>query len=150
MKLSKQPVVFSHSNPAALASHPRNITDKQIMACADMDGVIGINGMGIFLGNNDVRTEKTVEHIDYVVQKVGPQHVGIGLDCIFDSNEIKNYVEQNPETFPSEHGFNDVAVAQPEQFSEIAKLLILRGYPQTEINNILGENFLRVAQTVWK
>src|SRR3990167_2681906 len=150
IELSQYPVVFSHSNPTRLVNHPRNITDEQIVACAEKNGVIGINGIGIFLGNNDVRTEKIVEHIDYVAQMVGAEHVGIGLDCVFDTEEVQSFIDNNPETFPVEHGFNDVAIAQPEQFSEISELLAIRGYAENDINNILGENFLRIAKTVWR
>ena len=150
MELSEHPIVFSHSNPKKLVNHLRNITDEQIIACAEKNGVIGINGIGIFLGNNDVRTEKIVEHIDYVAQMVGAEHVGIGLDCVFAADEIKSFIEKNPDTFPEKYGFYDVAVAEPEQFSEIEGLLKLRGYSENEINNILGENFLRVAKAVWK
>lgn len=147
---SEFPVVFSHSNPAKLINHPRNITDDQIIACATHNGVIGINGIGIFLGNNNTSTERIVEHIDYVAQLVGSDHVGIGLDCIFDMEEIQGFVKVNEKTFPSEHGFHDVAVAAPEQFSEIGGLLKLRGYSNDDINKILGGNFMRVARSVWK
>jgi membrane dipeptidase len=123
MELSQSPVVFSHSNPKRLVNHPRNISDEQIIKCAEIGGVIGINGVGIFLGNNDVRTEKIVEHIDYVAQKVGVEHVGIGLDCVFSEEEIKNYVEKNPDTFPAKYGFEDVAVAEPEQLNIIKVIL---------------------------
>lgn len=150
MELSKYPIVFSHSNPIKLVNHLRNIKDEQIIACAENGGVIGINGIGIFLGNNDTRTEKIVEHIDYVAQMVGAEHVGIGLDCIFAKDEAKGYVEKNPDTFPAKYGFDDVSVAEPEQFSEIGGLLALRGYSENAINNILGENFLRIAKAVWK
>lgn len=151
IELSKHPVIFSHSNPANLVDHPRNILDDQIIACARNGGVIGINGVGIFLGNNDTRTEKIVEHIDYVVQIASPDHVGIGLDCIFNPEEIKCSVNTNPDIFPSEYGFNDdIAVAEPEQFPEIRILLEKRGYDYNNINKILGENFLRIAKTVWK
>ena len=147
---SDHPVVFSHSNPAALVDHPRNITDKQIRACAQKGGVIGINGIGIFLGNNDIQTQRIVDHIDYVAQVVGSEHVGIGLDCIFNMDEMNDFVTNNPKTFPSQHGFSNVAIAQPEQFSEIGELLEQRGYHQKDINSILGDNFLRVASTVWR
>ncbi len=150
IEYSEQPIIFSHSNPATLIKHPRNITDEQIIACAKKDGVIGINGIGIFLGNNDIRTEKIVEHIDYVVQLIGSEYVGIGLDCVFDHEEIQSFIDSNPKTFPEELGFNNVAVAQPEQFSEIPELLNRRGYSERDINNILGLNFLRVATKVWR
>jgi membrane dipeptidase len=149
IELSNQPVVFSHSNPAKLVSHPRNITDKQIFACANTGGVIGINGIGIFLGNNDTSSEKIIDHVEYIIDKVGTQHVGIGLDCIFSEN-IKECVKQNPDYFPIKLGFENVAVAKPEQFLEIGEILSLRGYSQPDINNILGENFLRIANLVWK
>ena len=149
MELSSYPVVFSHSNPKQLVNHPRNIADDQIVACAEKGGVIGINGIGIFLGNNDIRTERIVEHIDYVVQLVGYAHVGVGLDCIFAEEEVKNFVEKHPDTFPAKYGFDKVAVAVPEQFQEIENLLVLRGYSKKEINGILGENFLRIAKIVW-
>lgn len=147
--LSEHPVVFSHSNPVALVRHPRNITDEQIVACAKRGGVIGINGIGIFLGNNDTRSERIVEHIDYVVQLVGSQHVGIGLDCVFNPDEIKSFVDANPNTFPSNYGFEEVRVAQPEQFPIIGQQLMQRGYSEKDINNILGQNFLRIAKMVW-
>lgn len=150
MEYSQFPVVFSHSNLLKLTKHPRNISDDQIIRCAQTNGVIGINGIGIFLGNNDIRTQKIVEHIDYVAQLVGSEHVGIGLDCIFDDEEISTYVKNNPETFPATHGFNNAAVAIPEQFMEIGELLQLKGYADYDINNILGNNFFRVASTVWK
>ena len=54
MECSTAPAVFSHSNPAAVWNHQRNISDAQIRACAAQGGVIGLNGMGIFLGDNDI------------------------------------------------------------------------------------------------
>lgn len=61
----------------------------------------------------------------------------MGSDTIqlIDTEEIQSFIDNNPDTFPSEHGFNDVAVARPEQFSEISNLLTLRGYSENDINN---------------
>ena len=50
---SPTPVIFSHSNARALVDHPRNIPDDLIKACAARGGVVGVNGIGIFLGDND-------------------------------------------------------------------------------------------------
>src|SRR5690606_36645690 len=60
---SKNPVIFSHSNPRALRDHPRNIPDELMKACAARGGVVGINGIGLFLGENDNSTEAIVRHI---------------------------------------------------------------------------------------
>src|SRR5215212_5128429 len=50
---STKPVIFSHSNPKGLREHARNISDEQILACAKTGGVIGINGIGDFLGGRE-------------------------------------------------------------------------------------------------
>ena len=65
---TKLPAIFSHSNARALRDHPRNIPDDLITACAATGGVIGINGIGIFLGDNDNRIETMIRHIDYVAK----------------------------------------------------------------------------------
>src|SRR5690606_34276467 len=72
MELSAAPTIFSHSLARALWDHERNVADDQIKACAATGGVIGMNGVGMFLGDNDGSPEKVADHIDYVAQLVGP------------------------------------------------------------------------------
>lgn len=151
MELAEGPIIFSHSNPAALWPHRRNISDQAIRACAATGGVVGINGIGVFLGHNDSSTETIVRHIDYVVQLVGPRHVGIGLDYVFDQEELATYVRQHPEVFPpSEYGNGRQAFVEPEQLSEIAEHLIRLGYDDHALSAIFGTNHLRVATQVWR
>lgn len=42
--------------------------------------MFGLTGLGIFMGDNDASVERYAEQIDYVVQLVGPEHVGVGFD----------------------------------------------------------------------
>ncbi len=151
MEYASNPVIFSHSNPRSLWEHKRNIPDDAIEACARTDGVICINGIGMFLGENDTRTETITRHIDHVVQKVGADHVGIGLDYVFDMEELDEYVKQHPEMFPPEGGYTEgVQFVQPEQTPEMVDAMLALGYSDTDIVNILGGNLLRVAEQVWK
>jgi len=152
MAASTRPVVFSHANPRALIDHPRNITDEQIRACAATGGVVGINGISLFLG--DASSETVARHIDYVAQLVGAAHAGIGLDFLFAPD-----VDDSPPGrdrdywWPPEAGYGTahsaIALVQPEQLPELTDILLRRGYSEADVLAILGGNFLRAAEAAW-
>jgi len=147
-EISSKAVIFSHSNPKSLREHARNISDEQIKACAQTGGVIGINGIGDFLTGTS--SEIFVQNIEYVMNLVGPEHVGIGLDYVVDKQELVDYINNHPDVFPPEK-FNDyLAMVEPEQIPEFTELLHQKGYGEKIISGILGGNFLRVAEQVWK
>lgn len=143
-------MIFSHSNPLGVWRHRRNVRDETIKACAATDSVVGINGIGSFLGRNDASTETFVRHVEYVVQLVGPKHVGLGLDYVFDEQELVDLVAANPHLFPPEEYFEAPALVRPEQIPEIAERLTKLGYSAADLGAILGGNHLRVAQQVWR
>jgi membrane dipeptidase len=147
-EVSMEPVIFSHSNPNGLREHVRNISDDQIKGCAQTGGVIGINGIGEFLGG--ISSELVVQNIEYVMNLVGPEHVGIGLDYVVDKQELSEYVEGHPDIFPPEKFSDYLSFVEPEQFLEFAELLYQKGYSEQIIRGILGGNFMRVAEKVWK
>jgi membrane dipeptidase len=150
-EMSSQPVIFSHSSMRALWDHERNIRDDQALACAATGGVIGINGVGIFLGENDARTSSMARHIDYAAQLVGPEHVGVGTDYVFDNDDLSAVLAQQPELFPESYRrWNRLEFATPEQFQELPAVLQQMGYSSEDVRGIMGENFLRVAGEVWR
>jgi membrane dipeptidase len=151
MEYSSNPVIFSHSNPLGVWKHKRNIRDEAIKACAGTDGVVAINGIGAFLGQNDVRTETVVRHIDYVANLVGAEHVGIGFDYVFDRAELDEFVAKNPHMFPPSEGYGvRQNLVEPEQLPAVADQLLAKGYSDDDVRAIVGGNHLRVAQRVWK
>ena len=128
--------------------HARNISDEQIKACAKTGGVIGINGIGDFLGGTS--SELIVQNIEYVMDLVGPEHVGLGLDYVVDKQELIEYVETYPDIFPPDKIKDFLSFVEPEQFPEFTELLCQKGHSEDVIRGILGGNFLRVAEQVWK
>jgi membrane dipeptidase len=150
-ELSSAPVVFSHSVPMGVSAHARNVTDEQMCACAATGGVVGINGLGIFLGDNDASTEALVRAVDYAVSVVGAEHVGLGLDYVFDQEELRTELEQHPDVFPADGGYAEGLphFVSPLQLRELTAALLRLGYTEPDVRAILGGNFLRVASFVW-
>jgi membrane dipeptidase len=149
MELSTRPVIFSHANPRALKDHARNIRDDQIDACVRTGGVVCVNGIGIFLGANDISSATFVRHLDYLVKRVGPRHVGIGLDYMFGelSGDLPAGTDRNDWWPPgNEYDLDKIAVLPPEHLPEITEALLERGYAEADIRLILGENMARVAR----
>ena len=149
LALASRPVIFSHSNSAALHAHPRNIPDDLIRACAATGGLVGVNGVGIFLGANDIASETYARHVDHVVQLVGPEHVNIALDYVFDRQELDDYLEKMRHTFPPGLGYElGGRFVAPEQLAEIVSILMGWGYTDEALKALLGGNLLRVMQQV--
>ncbi len=131
VKRSKTPIVASHSNCYALCPHLRNLKDEQIKALADKGGVIGITFVPNFLTQEKRKTtvKDVVKHINYLVEKVGVDYVGLGSD--FDGT-----------------GGLPLGLEGVDKIPNITGELLDRGYKERDIKKILGENFLRVFKEV--
>lgn len=153
IEASETPAIFSHSNPRALFDHERNIRDEHVLACARRGGVIGVNGCGAFLGNNDVSTETLVRHIDHHVQLVGPEHVGIGLDYVYDQASWHRYITATSVGHYLHQGYlgeEEIRYVAPEQLPAVTEGLLKLGYTDEAVQGILGANWLRIMRQVWK
>jgi membrane dipeptidase len=151
IELSATPMIFSHSCCRAVWDHPRNVTDEQIKACAEAGGVVGICGVGIFVGPNEIGADAIVRHIDHAVQLVGPEHVGIGTDYAFDLEDLQRELEQSPHLFPEAYTrWGPIKFASPEDFSAVPAALRELGYPDGAVAAIVGGNFRRIAESTWK
>ena len=152
MEICKAPVIFSHSNPYGVRPHARNIRDDQIRGCAKTGGIIGITGFGHFMKDNDISGESFVRNIDYVVELVGPEHVGLGLDFVYYPEQFYREVMADPAWWPEEYmqNLDGFRYFPPEELPRVTEILMKRGYSEKDIRGILGENFLRVVNQVWK
>lgn len=154
MELSTAPCIFSHSNPRALWDHERNIRDDQARACAATGGVVGVVGIGIFMGDNDIRTTTLADHVDYLVDLIGPEHVGIGLDYAFEGeggDDLAAITAAARDYWPqSQYDYDQVDCARPAQILDLTEELLRRQHSERDVAGILGGNFMRVAEAVWK
>ena len=101
-------------------------------------------------------------HIDYVVDLVGDDHVGLGLDyykgqspVVDDDEAARLYAgriaagDWRPETYsPPPHHFPD-GIATPRELRNLTRRLLERGYGEQTTRKILGGNWVRVFAEVW-
>lgn len=159
-KITKKPMVASHSCAAALNKHIRAKNDDVIKAIADTGGLIGVCCIGYFLGgNNDIVA--FLDHIDYLVKKFGADHVGIGTDTGY-SSRLKPSDAKLParpmqrvrwEALWPPGSYGGVA-RDPRAAASLAWTnwpmftvgMVQRGHSDETIQKILGGNMLRVLR----
>lgn len=147
---STAPVVYSHSCMRAVWDHPRNITDDQARACAATGGVVGITGVGIFLGPNTPTLEAMTRHLEYAVDLIGIEHVGISTDFSFDAQDFVDEIRRNPHLFDASYTrWGAIEWVPPETLLKLSDHLAARGWTTGDIHAVLGGNFYRVAQATW-
>ncbi|MCV7103739.1 dipeptidase [Mycobacterium palustre] len=149
-EISSGPVIYSHSCMRSVWDHPRNITDEQARACAATGGVVGITGVGIFLGPNTPTLGAMTRHLEHAVDVVGIEHVGVSTDFSFDSADFVDEAARNPHLFDESYTrWGPIQWMPPETFLGLEEHLCRRGWSDTEIEAVLGGNFRRVAQQAW-
>ena len=85
--------VFSHSNARSICNSVRNKPDKQIKAIAAKGGIIGINAGPSFVKRTGPEIEENLtisdllDHVDYIVDLIGTDFIGLGLDFIENCEE---------------------------------------------------------------
>ena len=145
--------ITSHSNVKSICNNVRNLTDNQIEAISEKGGVIGMNLYGGFIDLNPeyVTIDRLIDHVDYIVDLIGVDYIGIGADL------LDYAVEDNLQlldTSSEEARENPIQIQYPRilsnvsEFSLIFEYLKKRGYTKKEIKKIAGENFIRVFKSI--
>lgn len=132
--ISDMPLIASHSNPYALCKSSRNLTDKQLAAIAERGGIVGLNFATCFLnengqGDTSQSIEIMIRHLDYLIEKLGEDHVGLGSD--FDGADVLDEI-------------GDVA-----GLPTLVEAMRRHGYDEPLLRKIANENWLKVLAKCW-
>ncbi len=156
---STEPVAITHTGAKAVYDHPRTVPDEVLRAVAARGGVIGINAHPAFIdGTSSPPLASVVDHLQHVVELVGIEHVGLGLDFSQhpDANgmSLVRYEKLlreglwTPQTLVSPPWY--YPVPSPAKIPLLTAELLERGYAEADIGAILGGNFMRLLEAVWK
>ena len=134
-RLTTAPIIATHSNAHALAPWTRNLTDPQLDAIRDSDGMVGLNFHVGFLrddgdmANPDTPLSAMVRQIDYLVERVGIDRVGFGSD--FDGAIM-----------PADIG-------DSTGLPRLIDALRLAGYDDATLTKLAHGNWIRVLRQTW-
>ncbi|QQK74381.1 membrane dipeptidase [Salicibibacter cibarius] len=155
---SDSPVLITHAGAREIWNTPRMKSDEVLQACARNGGVIGVCAApNTTLSNRDPNhhtIDSVIDHIDYLINLVGVEHVGLGLDTFYgDHGAIQHAFDDMLSIDVSHKGTQQtesnyvVGLENPtEATKNIAKYLIKNGHEKDHIVKILGENIYRVLE----
>ncbi|MEM9523666.1 MAG: dipeptidase, partial [Pseudomonadota bacterium] len=131
---SDKPLVATHSNAHAICPHARNLTDDQLAAIRDSDGMVGLNFAVAFLRDDgrmlaDVPVEQMLRHLDHLIEKLGEDRVGLGSD--YDGAVV-------PE-----------ALTTAADLPKLRRAMAAHGYDKPLIGKLCHANWLRVLEKTW-
>jgi membrane dipeptidase len=157
-------IIISHTGCRAVADLPRNKTDKELRLVAEKGGFVGIYFMPFLAVGRQPMAADLVTHIEHAINICGEDHVGIGTDgTVPQIDDMAAYMKGLEEevrqrraagiSAPGERP--DIVPFLPDltgrdKFWKLADLLAQRGHSSSRIEKILGTNFLRVADAVWR
>lgn len=135
LEVVNQPIVATHSNAHTLCPQARNLTDQQLNAIKDSDGMVGVNFDVAFLRADGQRNTQTsldviVDHLDYLIDHVGEDHVGFGSD--FDGCLLPD------------------DLADVSQLYRLVERMQQRHFSEHLIEKITAKNWFHVLNKIWK
>lgn len=152
---SKMPVCYSHCLPSGLKQHPRNKSDEQLRFIAEHGGFVGVTMFAPFLKRGiEATVDDYIEAIDYVINIVGEDTVGIGTDF------TQGYGHDFFEWLTHDKGrhrrlTNFGKIINPEgirtigEFPNLTEAMVRAGWGEARIRKVMGGNWQRVFGQVW-
>ena len=158
---SSVPIAATHATCKGVYEHARGKTDEELQAITEKGGYVGICMVPAYLAQN-ATLKDWLDHIDYAADLLGVEHVGIGTDNWYRSPKYPRRLAQLENEnmsfwsgFRPEHGLD--LTSYPAEFGSefswtnwpyFAAALASRGYSDNEIKGMIGQNFLRLFESV--
>jgi membrane dipeptidase len=171
VEASDKPLLISHVGSRTLTDNARMLPDEVLRACAEKGGVVGVEVAG-FAPRTERHPEASIEclleHLEYLVDLLGVDHVGAGPDTFFGDHAgwyrmgksrpaRGHHPRPRPAHLPPNHDSAQLAqgldhvkgLESPADFANIARGLVRDGFSDGEIAKVMGLNGLRVIKACW-
>jgi len=141
------PVLVSHACCRAVYDTPRNLSDDQLRALRDHDGVLAVMAIPLTVDQEAPSLERVVDHLDHAVDVMGIEHVGLGAD--FMAQIVASGAEpafQATSLMPDgmSCGAAVPGLSGPADYPALVRVMEARGYTGDALEAILSGNLLRV------
>jgi membrane dipeptidase len=125
---TRLPVFVSHSNSKRICNHFRNLTDEQISAIAERDGIVALNFISEFIDTEQATLDVLIDHADLMIELTSVKNVALGPDFYTYFNADWEYVEN---------------IDNPSELFRVSDKFSERGYSKKETEAICYENLSR-------
>ena len=157
IKFSKSPVAYTHCCPA-LKKHPRNKTDDQLKEIADKGGMIGFASYTPFLPKgSDSNIDDCIEAMEYLINIVGEDNVGIGTDWVQDQDiAFFEYLQRDKGTGRFVTSPYKAVPPMPKGISKLGHFqnfipaMESAGWSTKRIEKVIGKNWFLFFKQIWK
>jgi membrane dipeptidase len=146
LSLATKPPIVSHTNVRHYYDIERNISNEQIKMIGERRGVIGVNSVLVSPKDQESTLDRYVDHIEYIVNLIGVDGVGIGFDFFeFIYNQWPESAKKElAEKLTTPHFIPDLR--NHSHAGNLTRKLIERGFSEEEIEKILRRNWMRIFQ----
>ena len=138
-EVSDAPVTANHAAVEALTPHSRGKSDDELRAIAATGGVVGVTLINRFFSldwSRPADINDYIAHIDYMVELIGPDHVGVSTDGYMDGTHRYEVDHSGP------------LLNSWGRWKHLARALHERGYSIEDLRKIMGMNFKRICDQV--
>lgn len=152
---SQKPVCYSHTCPFSLKHHPRNKTDEQLKFIADQGGFVGVTMFPPFLPQGAQSTlYDYLAAIEHTINICGEDQVGIGTDMTQGyGQDFFDWITHDKGTGRKLTDFGEIknppGFQRLGEFPNLTAAMEHRGWPETRIRKIIGENWVNLLSEVW-
>ncbi len=157
IKISEQPVAYTHCSPAALLDYPRNKSDEELKFIVGKGGFVGFAPYPRFMPKGDETTlEDCVEAMEYVIGVIGEDNMGIGTD--FTQGHDADWFDWlrrdkgvNAMRVPGQGTVSKPAIGFENltKYPAMIEAMEKRNWPSERIEKVMGRNWFRFLREVW-